>query len=112
MYKLCRNRFFIQNPEKCRIYDEDVFIENHTDSPELEEDQQVPVLVKLSEQGSSEAVKALLEECPPQQKSSLVNAGDKWTGDTPLSAAAKQGPWLGIFLSFLNSTIPDKLWGF
>merc|ERR1711874_789097 len=49
------------------------------------------VLVKLSEQGYSGAVRALIEDCPPQQKSSLVNAGDKWTGDTPLSAAAKQG---------------------
>ena len=111
MYNLCSNRFFIQNPKKCGIYDEDVFIENNTDSrsPELQGDQRLPVLVKLSEQGSSGAVRALLEECPPQQKSSLVNAGDKWTGDTPLSAAAKQGPWLDIFLSFPNSSIPDKL---
>ena len=96
MYNFCNNRFFIQNPEKCRIYDEDVFIENNTNCPEQEGDEQVPVLVKLSEQGSSGAVRALIEDCPPQQKSSLVNAGDKWTGDTPLSAAAKQGPCLYI----------------
>ena len=111
MYNLCTNRFFIQNPKKCGIYDEDVFIENNTasPSPELQGGQPLPVLVKLSEQGSSGAVRALLEECPPQQKSWLVNAGDKWTGDTPLSAAAKQGPWLCIFLSFPNRSIPAKL---
>ena len=76
MYNLCNNRFFIQNPEKCRIYDEDVFIENNTDTPELQEEQ-VPDFVKLSEKGCYGSIKTLLDDCPPHQKSALVNAEDK-----------------------------------
>ena len=76
MYSLYRNRFFIQNPEKCGIYDEDVFIENNTDTPELQEEQ-VPDFVKLSEKGCYGSIKTLLDDCPPNQKSALVNAGDK-----------------------------------
>ena len=76
MYNLYRNRFFIQNPEKCGIYDEDVFTENNTETPELE-GEPVPSLVMLSEKGSYESVKALLDDCPPQLKALLLNAGDK-----------------------------------
>ena len=79
MYNLYRkSRFFIQNPEKCGIYDEDVFTENNTDTPERERELvHVPTLVRLAEKGSYGTVKALLDDCPPQQKSVLANAGDK-----------------------------------
>ena len=78
MYNLCRrSRFFIQNPAKCGIYDEDIFTENNTETPELQGEEDVPTLVRLAEKGSFESIKALLDVCPPQQKTLLVNAGDK-----------------------------------
>ena len=91
------NRFFIQNSEKYKIYDEDVFKEISTESFELLEEN-IPEIVELSRSGSFLAVKALLEDIPPEDKASVVNAGEVWTagddelpGDTALTAAAKEG---------------------
>ena len=92
------DRFFIQNSEKCKIYDEDVFKENSTDSLELL-DENIPEIVELSRSGSYSAVKALLNDIPPEDKLSMLNAGEVWTagdhdrlgGDTALAAAAKEG---------------------
>jgi len=87
-------QFFIQNTEKCNIYDDDVFIENKADCLSLL-DAEVQEIILLSRKGSLGEVKALLDVCPPQQKANLINAGEIWTdgrtGDTALSAAAKEG---------------------
>ena len=92
------SEFFIQNSDKYNIYDDDVFIERTTGSlDQLEEE--VPEIVRLSRAGSLPAVQALLADCPPDKRSNVLNSGAVWTdgdavrltGDTALSAAAKEG---------------------
>ena len=95
---MLQQQFFIQNSDKYKIYDDDVFIESTTDClDQLEEE--VPEIVRLSRAGSLPAVQALLADCPPDKRSNVLNSGAVWTdgdevrltGDTALSAAAKEG---------------------